>query len=299
MTPTETSVFTAWEQSSRRRFRRWFVDMPSILHISSQRHECVIRDLSPTSAGIRLNEAREIPIGTEAALDLGGFGNVPAEVRSSDTFHIGLMFLHAEGPARELAHHRVTLLPARRVIRRRTKLEASLVLGTSTYPGSVADISRIGGCVLLDRVTPIRIGDEVVLRQEDLGDVAASVRWVADLRVGLMFLQVITSDTTVAPVSTEPIVNASADSVSAENDFLPSLKLGIEAHIREQVQRQDRGDRFSDLNQLVNTEIDNEQAKLEQLARRFEQEGDLESGRQVRKLIDDWLVALGQELKTE
>ena len=69
--------------------------------------------------------------------------------------------------------------------------------------------------------------------------------------------------------------------------------------VREQVQRQDRGDRFSDLNQLVNTEIDNEQAKLEQLARRFDQEGDLESGRLVRKLIDDWLVDLGEELKTE
>ncbi len=299
MTPTETNVFTPWEQSSRRRFRRWFVDMPSILHVSSQRHECVIRDLSPTSAGIRLNEAREIPIGTEAALDLGGFGTVPAEVRSSDTLHIGLMFLHAEGPARELAHHLVTLPPARRVIRRSTKMEASLVLETSTYPCSVADISRIGACVLLDRVTPIRDGDEVVLRQEGLGDVAASVRWVADFRLGLMFLQVITPHETDPTDSTEPTVNSNVDPALAENDSLLNLKLATEAHIREQVQRQDRGDRFSDLKQLVDTQIDREQANLEQLAKRFDQDGDLESGRQVRKLIDDWLVALGQELKTE
>ena len=72
----EPSAYTPWEKASasRRRFRRWFVDMPTVLYVAGAPHDCTIRDLTPASAGVQLESAEEIADGTEVALDLGGFG---------------------------------------------------------------------------------------------------------------------------------------------------------------------------------------------------------------------------------
>lgn len=299
MSENESESFRPWRGTgaSRRRFRRWFVDMPTLVHVGGEALACTIRDLSPISAGVRLNEAREVPLGSEAALELGGFGTVPAEVRSGDPLHLGLMFLHGEGHARELAHHLLSLPPARRVARRQARRAATLLQAARSYPCQVEDISRIGACVELDGVAPIAVGDEVVLSGETLADTAASVRWVDGLRLGLLFLEVLDAAESPQRADAPPPAASEAAPAAEPDDFLPGLKQALETHIREQVERRAKADPYSDWKQLIETCVDDEKSKLERLAKRYDQAEETESGRRVRELIDDWLTRLAEELK--
>lgn len=301
MSSEESSVYRAWQaaDSSRRRFRRWFVDMPSTLYIGNEANRCVIGDLSPLSAGVRLAQAKALAVGTEVALDLGGFGSVSAEVRSSDHLHLGLKFLHDERDARVLARHLISLPPARRIGRRRAALKAILSTGNGDYPCTIEDISRIGACMLLGGVAPLSAGDVVAVRGEGFPETSASVRWSDGLRLGLMFLEVLATE--AAPETYNP--GSDSDKVrgatTSESDFLPGLKLAIEAHVAEQVRRRSEAEPRSDWKELVDSYVAREREKLEQLAKRFKREAQLEAGCSVRELKDDWLVSLGERLKSE
>ncbi len=129
------------------------------------------------------------PVGTEAEIDLGGFGAVPAEVRSISGDILGLMFLQGEAHERELARHLIALPPPRRVERRKACTSGAITVGGVECTCVVEDISRMGACVLIDDTTGLIDGDRVVLTLEGFGRINASVRHLTEIRVGLMFLE--------------------------------------------------------------------------------------------------------------
>ncbi len=290
----EPSAYTPWEKASasRRRFRRWFVDMPTVLYIAGAPHDCTIRDLTPASAGIQLESAAEIAVGTEVALDLGGFGTIQALVRSSGQHHLGLEFVQENEQAVRLAAHLLNLPPERRPHRLKTNQKALLIVDGNAHSCLIEDITRIGACVVMDRSTAVKVGDEVILRQENYDDATASTRWVSGPRVGFMFLQIISAEAEAGALG------EAADEVeTSTGDFLPGLKRSIESQIGEAVERQTRGGGASERERVVDALIAEEIAKLAHLERRFEQAGDQASGNRVRELAEQWMGELGQKLK--
>ena len=290
----ETSTYNPWQHGSpsRRRFRRWFVDMPTVFYIAGAPLPCIIQDLTPVSAGIQLGSAEEVSVGTKVALDLGGLGTVQARVQSRDRRHVGLEFIQQDQQAVQLAEDLLDTSPERRLPRLKTNLKAHLIVGADAHACVIEDISRLGACVVMARTPVPNVGDEVTLRRDTDGDATASVRWVSELRVGFMFLQIVTT-----AAQAGPLADLGDNLAASGDDFLPGLKRAIEDHIKEQLKRETRGEVSGEWERVIDALISKEMAKLAKLESRFAQDGDHASGSRVRELIDSWLLELAREFK--
>lgn len=189
MYTTIKNNLAAWrkEGQTRRRLRRWSVNIVATIWIDDHAVECTVTDLSPAGARVKLAQGRRVHIGSETVLHLEGYGSIPSEVRYSDGEALGLMFLHDEQGEVDLARFLVAQKPARQTPRSKVEVQATLTPRKAQAPCTVDDVSRNGACVLLDDTRGFVENDEVVLSIEGYGDIVATVRYVADGRVGLMF----------------------------------------------------------------------------------------------------------------
>ena len=170
-----------------RRFRRWSVDLQSILTIAEQAHDCNVYDLSPGGARVQLIGADAPILGTRVRFDLPNFSAIPSVIRYNMSGFLGLMFL-LEANEIALAHHMVSLKPPRRTRRRAIDSEASLTVHGEECACTVENISRIGASLLVNDARHMITGDEVVLRLVGQDPVPAVIRRLHDGQVGLMFL---------------------------------------------------------------------------------------------------------------
>lgn len=191
MTDTDKQELAPWDkkQEPRRRFRRWPVEVRTVLGTEGQAHNCTIYDLSPGGARVILSEPMALAEGAEVTLVLEGFGVVPAEVRSCDGTELGLMFLHGEDEEVELARYLVSLQPPRRPQRTKTESDATLSQDEVQSPSTVKDISPTGAGVEVDDTSELSVGDEVILTIEGHGDFVATIRRVDDGGIGVMFAE--------------------------------------------------------------------------------------------------------------
>lgn len=79
--------------SKRFVFRRAIVLNAELAALYRNWH-CLILDISPRGAGVRLSGVQRLAIGVTSNLRLAEFGSIPAEVRRLETAFIGLRFLH-------------------------------------------------------------------------------------------------------------------------------------------------------------------------------------------------------------
>ena len=70
------------------------VEVGAMLRVGEQRFECLVYDLSPGGARVKLREPRDLDVGTEVALQLAELDKIASEVRHSQGGVLGLMFLH-------------------------------------------------------------------------------------------------------------------------------------------------------------------------------------------------------------
>lgn len=179
----------AWrrEGQTRRRLRRWSVNIQASIWIDDIAEGCTVIDLSPAGARVKLTEPRDVALGIDATLHLEGFDSIPAEVRYSDGGTLGLMFLHGDEGEVALARYLVSRRPSRQAPRRKVNVRATLTPRKAQSLCIVDDISRGGASVLVNDAKLFGEDEEVVLSIEGYGDVSATVRRIADGRVGLMF----------------------------------------------------------------------------------------------------------------
>ncbi len=176
-----------------RRFRRWSVDLQSILTIAEQAHDCNVHDLSPGGARVQLIAADAPILGTRVRFDLPSFGAIPSVIRYNTSGFLGLMFL-LEADEIALAHHMVSLKPPRRTRRRAIDSEASLTVHGEECACTVENISRIGASLLVNDARHMIKGDEAVLRLVGQDPIPAVIRRLHDGQVGLMFLKELAAD---------------------------------------------------------------------------------------------------------
>ena len=183
--------FGPWQaiDPSRRYFRRWTVDLPAVVHDRGTSRHCVVHDLCPGGAQLIVGEGEPLAVGAEVVLSLEPYGSISTEVRYAQGDRVGLMFIH--GPADEirLARFLVSLEPPRRPPRVDVQLGALLTAANVQATCVVADISRSGARITLSDTSHLRVGDEVVLNIDGHGELAATVRRIADGEAGLEFHQ--------------------------------------------------------------------------------------------------------------
>ncbi len=172
-----------------RRYRRWSVDLQSILTIAERDHDCDIYDLSPGGARIQLIGADALSLGTRVRFDLPSFSTIPSEIRYNMSGFLGLMFLLEEAEEVALARHMVALKPPRRTRRLAISSVASLSVHGKESACTVENISQIGARLLIDDARHIIKGDEAELHLVGQDPVPAVVRRVHEGQVGLMFLK--------------------------------------------------------------------------------------------------------------
>ena len=189
MTLNGSKVFVPWrkQSTSRRRLRRWTVNVQAVIWIGDQAVECLVQDLSPGGARIQLSESKAIAVGTELRLDLESFSAIPAEVRYSADGTLGLMFLHDEEAEVALARFLVSIRPERRDPRQKSGARALLTPKKAQSACVLRDISRLGASITMNDVAHLAPEDEVILSIEGYGDIEATVRRVEDGSLGLMF----------------------------------------------------------------------------------------------------------------
>jgi hypothetical protein len=187
---------SAWRRQgeSRRRLRRWAVNMRAAIRIAGGAEECTVVDLSPAGARVRLDAERQATVGGRVELELDGYGVVVCEVRYSAGGNLGLMFLHDDAGEVELARYLVSRRPTRRAARQKVSARGLLTPRKAQSVCVVDDISRTGASVMVDNPGAFAEGDEVLLNIAGFGDVVATVRRVAEDRLGLMFHQQLDGD---------------------------------------------------------------------------------------------------------
>jgi hypothetical protein len=97
------------------------------------------------------------------------------------------MFLHDEVGEVALARFLISRRPSRRAPRLQLSARAVLTPRKAQVFGTVSDISRTGASVLIDNSAAFAEDDEVLLNIPGHGEIAATVRRVANDRIGLMF----------------------------------------------------------------------------------------------------------------
>lgn len=176
------------EHQSRRRYRRWAVNLRASISVVLEPRACSVFDLSPAGARIRLLNGDTLAQGTEVLLELDGFGTVPAEIRHTVEGFTGLMFLLDEASEIRLARHLVGLQPDRRQHPRESShATATLRPRSGDTPCIVENISRTGANILVNDTRHLMEGDDLSLRIAGFGDIAAIVRRVDDGEVALLF----------------------------------------------------------------------------------------------------------------
>ena len=92
----DTTDLASWREqgASERHYRRWGVDVGAVVRVGDQSFKCVVFDLSPGGARVKLRGPLELDIGTKVELALEGLEEIVSEVRHSQGDVLGLMFLH-------------------------------------------------------------------------------------------------------------------------------------------------------------------------------------------------------------
>jgi len=186
----KNTTLEPWNQETpRRRFRRWAVDLPAFLLVAGRRLACRVFDVSPGGARIQLREGETPPAGSELELAIEGFGRIPCEVRHGSAGVIGLMFLHDEAGEMAFARFLIELRPDRPQVRRQLHLAASLHLYSAELPCTVTNLSSSGVALSLAEPRELAIGDRVDLELPGYGLVPATIRYVEDISVGLALIE--------------------------------------------------------------------------------------------------------------
>ncbi len=188
MTQNGDKTLVPWRKqtTSRRRLRRWTVNIQATVWIGDQAVECLVQDLSPAGSRIQLLESKAV-VGTQIRLNLESFSAIPAEVRYSADGTLGLMFLHDEDAEVELARFLVSIRPERPDPRQKSGARALLTPKKAQSACVLRDISRLGASITINDTAHLAPEDEVILSIEGYGDVEATVRRVEDGLLGLMF----------------------------------------------------------------------------------------------------------------
>jgi hypothetical protein len=180
-------TFKPWnQQSPRRRFRRWMVDLPAtVLLGDGRRLACRVFDVSPGGARLQFREGEPPRPGTQIELAVDGYGTIPAEVRHGTAGIVGLMFLHDEADEVDFARFLIEVRPERPQTRRALELAATLRLFADDLPCTVSNLSSTGAQLTLPDRRELAVGDRVELLLPGYGAVPATIRHVDGKVVGL------------------------------------------------------------------------------------------------------------------
>jgi hypothetical protein len=174
---------------SRRRFRRWTVDLEAELRLAERTFTCLVHDLSPGGARIDLTGTEAPAIGTEVVLTMDGYGSISSEVRYAEGGELGLRFIHDSADEVRLARFLVAQAPPRQPPRHAVEIGGLLTAGNVQVSCAVADLSDSGARVRLRDTDHLSEGDRVVLHIDGHGDLAATVRRIGDAEIGVAFEQ--------------------------------------------------------------------------------------------------------------
>ncbi len=201
MTLNGDKTLVPWRKQtgSRRRLRRWTVNIQATVWIGDQAVECLVQDLSPAGARIQLLESKTVAVGTQIRLNLESFSAIPAEVRYSADGTLGLMFLHDEDAEVELARFLVSIRPERPDPRQKSGAMALLTPKKAQSACVLRDISRLGASITMNDTAHLAPEDEVILSIEGYGDVEATVRRVEDGSLGLTFHKALSGELPTKP----------------------------------------------------------------------------------------------------
>jgi hypothetical protein len=89
-----TVVMSDWGEStgSRRRVARRAIVLTAELIALRLSWPCLVLDISPIGAGVRLSGTERLQVGASSSLRLREFGSIASEVRRLDPAFVGLMF---------------------------------------------------------------------------------------------------------------------------------------------------------------------------------------------------------------
>ena len=156
--------FAPWRlPTTKRRFRRWSVDVSAYVEVGAISLYCTITDISPGGARARLLDAKPLALGTEVDLDLKGYGSVPAEVRHSASGVLGLMFLLDDADQIVLARWLVSANLERRQTRYACHIEGLIRTAGAETPCVVTDLSRTGAGIRVEEAGNLVLSDKIVL----------------------------------------------------------------------------------------------------------------------------------------
>jgi hypothetical protein len=172
---------------SRRRFRRWTVDLRADLRIGSREFGCLVRDISPGGACVAFDDGEMPAVGTEVVLSMEPYGSISSEVRYAEGGLLGIRFIQEPADEERLARFLASLAPSRLPQRHAVQTEARVTAGALVLTGTVADLSDSGARVSLEDSGPLAPGDAVVLHIEGHGDLKAKVRRLAEGEIGVEF----------------------------------------------------------------------------------------------------------------
>jgi len=189
MTVSSKDDFVPWQNpASRRRYRRWAVDLPVYVDVDGDPHYCLLFDISPGGARLRVIDGATPPVDTEVFVDLEGYGQIPAVVRHSAANIIGLMFLHDEADQVRLARWLIQAKPTRRQARHPCRIDATVRFGERELACVVTDLSRSGAAIQIEEAGQFVPSSEVKLLLPGYQPITASVRHVVGDTVGLMLI---------------------------------------------------------------------------------------------------------------
>jgi len=175
-------------RQSRRRYRRWVVDLPAYIDAAGNTFYCLIYDITPAGARLRVVSGGELAPNADVFLDLEGYGQIPALVRHSSQDNVGLQFLHDERGEAQLHDWLFAVRPARRQHRYSCRLPAMLAIREDRVACIVTDLSRSGAAVEVAAPGRLSTGDEVRLMLPEQDAIAASVRHIEGNSVGLLLI---------------------------------------------------------------------------------------------------------------
>ena len=173
---------------ARRRYRRWLVDLPAYLEAGGTTRYCLIHDIAPAGARLRVVGGGTLEPGTEVVLDLEDYGRIPARARHNAHESIGLQFLHDAAGEAKLRAWLLEARPPRRQHRHKCHLPAVLVTQSGDVACIVTDLSRAGAAAQVESTEHLQLADEVELILPDCEPIAASVRRIEDHKVGLLLI---------------------------------------------------------------------------------------------------------------
>ncbi len=184
------SLLTPWDRDtpSRRQHRRWSVAMSALVDIDDTTHYCTIRDISPR--GARLQMVQDVPVAERAsiAIDIEGYGVIPARVCYANGGILRVMFLHDDDGVEALARWLLWLKPQRRQTRYPCRIAATLSVLDREFSCTVVNLSRNGAGITMTEASHLVVSSEVLLCLPDYGSIAASVRHIDGDAVGLALI---------------------------------------------------------------------------------------------------------------